>query len=186
LTRTLLALHLTHIGLQRHPQGRSIGFIAPLLSAVGYATQEDVSHLSPLEVFEQGLPEEIAVAINPVWYEGLRRRDGSAGDDYVLIPRSLPKSSAGRHHPGQRSPVVDLLREYFLRCQSATGEHEIRVSKQALLKIANIRDRNPRQAGRTLARGLVTLRQEGLVHTFRPDPLPLGQVDIVVVELVPS
>ena len=189
LTRTLLALHLTHVGLQRHPQqarGRTVGFIAPLLSAVGYATQEDVSHLSPIEVFEQGLPEEVAISINPLWYEGLRHRDGSPGEDYVLIPRTAQKPAPGRPRPGQRSPVVDLLREYFLRCQSATGEQQVAVSKQALLKVANIRDRNPHQAGRTLGRALQTLTQEGMIQGFRPDPLPIGQADMVTVDLVPT
>jgi hypothetical protein len=189
LTRTLLALHLTHVGLQRHaerPGGRAIGFIAPLLSSVAYATQENVSHLSPIEVFEQGLPEQVAVSINPVWYEGLRRRDGSAGNDYVLIPRSTPRPASGRPHAGQRSPVVDLLREYFLRCQSATGEHQITVSRQALLKIANVRDRNPHQAGRTLAKALDALRQENQLLGFRPDPLPLGAMDMIHVEFPPS
>ncbi|MDB5056611.1 MAG: hypothetical protein JWO59_83 [Chloroflexi bacterium] len=189
LATTLLALHLTHVGVQRNAQrrgGRAMGFIAPLLSSVGYATQEDVSHLSPIEVFEQGLPEQVAVSINPVWYEGLRRRDGAAGADYALIPRATPRLSAGRPRRGRRSTVVDLLREYLLRCQTATGERQVTVSRQALLEIASIHDRNPRQAGRTLTKALEALRSEGVVGAFKPEPLPLGDVDLVTIELIPA
>ncbi|HVA92383.1 MAG TPA: hypothetical protein VNL71_21360 [Chloroflexota bacterium] len=188
LTTTLLALHLTHVGVQRNATrrgGRTMGFLAPLLSAVGYATQEDVSHLSPIEVFEQGLPEQVAISINPVWYEGVRRRDGSAGTDYLLVPRTASTHPAGgRPRRGRRSTVVDLLREYLLRCQAATGQPAVTISRQALLEIAAIHDRNPRQAGRTLTRGLDALRAEHLVLGFTPDPLPLGQADLITIDLV--
>ena len=190
LTTTLLALHLTHVGLQRSAPRRgggraATGFIAPLLSSVGYATQEDVSHLSAIEVFEQGLPEQVAVVINSMWYEGVRRRDGTPGAEYVLIPHLAPPEEAGRAHRGRRSPVVDLLREYLLRCRDATGSSRITVSKQALLDIANIHDRNARQAGRTLARALDALQASGPVSTYHPKPLPLGSTDLLTIDLVP-
>ena len=189
LTTTLLALHLTHVGLQRSAPRRggraATGFIAPLLSAVGYATQEDVGHLSPIEVFEQGLPEQVAVAINSVWYEGVRQRDGAPGAEYALIPHLAPPAEAGRAHRGRRSPVVDLLREYLLRCRVATGSPQITVSRQALLDVANIHDRNARQAGRTLGRALDTLQATGPIRAYRPRPVPLAAADLITVELTP-
>ena len=191
LTSTLLALHLTHVGLQRSGPRRAggraaTGFIAPLLSAVGYATQEDVGHLSPIEVFEQGLPEQVAVVINSVWYEGVRRRDGLPGAEYALIPHLAPPEGAGRAHRGRRSPVVDLLREYLLRCRAATESPRITVSRQALLDVANIHDRNPRQAGRTLGRALDALHAGGQVRAYSPRPLPMGPADLIVVDLGPA
>ena len=137
-------------------------------------------------MFEQGLPEQVAVVINSVWYEGVRRRDGLPGAEYALIPHLAPPEGAGRAHRGRRSPVVDLLREYLLRCRAATESPRITVSRQALLDVANIHDRNPRQAGRTLGRALDALHAGGQVRAYSPRPLPMGPADLIVVDLGPA
>ena len=182
LTTTLLALHLTAVGVQRKAArkgGRHLGFLAPLLSAVGYATREEIGDLSPIEVFEQGLPEEVVVSINPAWYQGVRRRDGALGDDYSLIPRPETPARAGRARKGRRSPTADLLREYLLRARGVTGGAALPITRQALIEIAMIGDRNQRQASRTLQNALDALIAEGLIERYAPAPLPLGMGDLV-------
>jgi len=182
ISTTLLALHLTHIGVQRegaHRGERSVGFIAPLLSAVGYATREDVRHLSPIEVFEQGLPEEVSISINPLWYAGVRQPDGLPGQDYTLIPRPLPAQGGGRRRGGSRSRVADLLREYVLRCRTATDETRVTITRRTLLDIGSVSDRNVTQAGRTLTRALDALCGDDTLLSYAPRPLPLGSSDLI-------
>lgn len=189
LTQTLLALHLTAVGVQRKAAragGRNVGFLAPLLSAVGYATLEEVGDLSPVEVFEQGLPEEVAVSINPAWYEGVRRRDGALGTFYSLIPRATPSDRRGRPNRGRRSPATDLLREYVLRARGVAGGAPLPIARQALLEIAAIGDRNQRQASRTLQKALDALVEEGLLGTFAPRPLPHGLSDLITLHWPPE
>jgi hypothetical protein len=179
--RTLLALQMTHIGVQRaarRPRGRSVGFVAPLLAAIGYATTEDVRNLSALEVLDHGLPEEITITINPAWYEGVRQPDGAPGIDYALIPKPLP-TTKGRRQRGSRSPVVEALRAYVEQCRALTDQEQVRVMRHILIDFAGIKDRSDRQAGRTLARALDTLCVEGTLEAYAPTPIPLGAHDLV-------
>lgn len=184
LTTTLLALHLTAVGVQRRAArkgGGNVGFLAPLLSSVGYATRAEVADLSPIEVFEQGLPEEVAVSINPAWYQGVRQRDGTLGTYYSLIPRAAPQRGIGRPRKGRRSPITDLLREYFLRAHGIANGSPLPITRQALLEIATISDRNQRQASRTLQKALDTLIDEGLLASYVPEPIPHGVSDLITV-----
>ncbi|GAC1400603.1 MAG: hypothetical protein NVSMB65_18360 [Chloroflexota bacterium] len=188
LTTTLLALHLTHIGMQREAGrrgGRSVGFIAPLLAAVGYATREDVGHLSPIEVFEQGLPEEVSIAINQLWYAGVRQPDGLPGQDYTLIPRPLP-GAGGRKRGGSRSRVAAVLREYVLRCRAATTDSRVAITRRALLDISSISDRNVTQASRTLTHALDILCTEETLVAYAPSPVPLGSGDMITLYWQPE
>jgi hypothetical protein len=181
LSTTLLALYLTHVGVQRRARRRgerSVGFIAPLLSAVGYMTEEEVGHLSPLQVFQRGLPDTVSVTINALWYQGLRRPDGSAGRNYTLIPRPHPRAG-GRARGGSRSPALGLLREYLLRYRRASNDAQLDITRTKLLEIAGITDRRVGQAGTTLGRALDGLIAERLLTAYAPRPLPLGPMDLI-------
>lgn len=180
LSTTLLGLHLTHVGVQRKGgrRGGTVGFIAPLIGSIVYATKEDTGALSPLEVFRAGLPEEIGLSINPLWYHGLRQDDGSAGKNYTLIPRpqSLPRNDRPR---AARSRTTEYVREYVVRCQGASAHPYLQITLRMLLEVATVRDSNPRQAARTLQRALEQLCDEATLSDYGPKPLPTSASDLV-------
>ena len=184
LSTTLLALQLTQIGVQQRAGRKgdaTTGFIAPLLSGITYATQQDVGHLSPIEVFEQGLPDSISIYINPLWYQGLREQDGSPGRRYTLIPRPALPAAPGRARGGSRSPGLCLLREYIQRCKSAERSGQVGVTRQVLLNVAGITSKRADKANGTLLRLLEGLIAEEVIESFVPTPLPLGAMEIISV-----
>ncbi len=181
LARTLLALQLTQVGVQRSAPragGRSVGFIAPLISSLGYDTRENVRHLSPIEVFEQGLPDAVTVTITDVWYAGVRQPDGLPGVNYALIPAPTAPDG-GRRRGGSRSPAADALRVYVERCRAEGVSDHVRLTRQDLLAHAGVRDRRVKQAGLTLSRALDLLCTERLLTAYMPHPLPTRPDDLV-------
>jgi len=182
LSSTLLALQLTQIGVQQRAGRKGVdsaGFIAPLLSGITYATQQDTGDLSPVEIFEQGLPDSISVYINPLWYQGLREPDGSPGHGYRLIPRPEPRGEPGRSRGGSRSPALRLVREYVQRCKRAERGCQVAVTRQVLLNVAGIASKRADKANTSLARVLDALLEERAIEGYEPRPLPLGAMDIV-------
>lgn len=183
LSTTLLALSMTHVGVQRSRRGGrkgAEGFISPLLGPIGYATDQEVGQLSPFEIFERGLPDIISVTIAAPWYQGLREEGGTPGSHYSLIPRPHLRPEGGRQRGGSRSPVVRVLREYLQRYHQASGETELAITRSKLLEIAGITNRVSGQANTTLARALDALIGEGLLSAYLPVPLPLDPMDLVI------
>jgi hypothetical protein len=184
LSTTLLALQLTQIGVQQRAGRKgdnSVGFIAPLLSGITYATQQDVGNLSPIEVFEQGLPDSVSIYINPLWYQGLREPDGAPGRRYTLIPRPEPAATPGRTRGGSRSPALRLLREYIQRCKRAEQGRQVAITRQVLLHVAGITSKRVDKANASLGRLLDTLVTEQVIEGYAPAPLPLGLMEIVTI-----
>jgi hypothetical protein len=184
LSTTLLALQLTQVGVQQRAGRKgdnSVGFIAPLLSGITYATQQDVGNLSPIEVFEQGLPDSVSVYINPLWYQGLREPDGAPGRRYTLIPRPEPVATPGRTRGGSRSPALRLLREYIQRCKRAEQGTQVAITRQVLLHVAGITSKRADKANVSLMRLLDTLLTEKVIEGYAPVPLPLGTMEIVTI-----
>lgn len=188
LAKTLLALQLTQVGVQRsatRPGGRSVGFIAPLLSSLAYDTKENVQHLSPIEVFELGLPDAVTITITDVWYAGVRQPDGTPGKDYRLL-HAPERARQSRRRGGSRSPVVDALRTYVEQCRAQSDGRHVRLTRQALLDRAGITDRRPKQASATLTRALDALNSEGLIDSYDPNPLPTRPDDLVALHWSPA
>lgn len=184
LSTTLLSLHLLHIGVQQRTKRRgaqSVGFIAPLLSAIAYATSEEIGHLSPIEVFRQGLPETVSIHINPLWYQGVRQSDGSPGTAYSLVSRKELPQSGGRARGGSRSPATRLLREYLLQYRRAAGPDQVSVTvaRMALLSIVGITNRRADQANASLLRAINSMIEEDLLEGYRPEPLPIEPLALV-------
>jgi hypothetical protein len=181
LSTTLLALSMTHVGVQRSRHGGrkgAEGFISPLIGPISYATDHEVGQLSPFEIFERGLPDIVSVTIAAPWYQGLRDESGAPGTRYSLIPR--PRAEGGRKRGGSRSPVVRVLREYLQRYHQASGERELAITRSKLLEIAGITNRVTGQANTTLSRALDALIAEGLLTAYTPSPLPLDPMDLIV------
>lgn len=184
LSTTLLALQLTQIGVQQRAGRKgdnSLGFIAPLLSGITYATQQAVGNLTPIEVFEHGLPDSVTVYINPLWYQGLREPDGTPGRRYTLIPQPEPRAAPGRTRGGSRSPALRLMREYVQRCKHAEQGSQVGVTRQVLLSVAGITSKRTDKANVALTRVLDALVDEKVITGYHPDPLPLGTMEIVTV-----
>ena len=178
LTRTLFALHLTRVEVTRKTSnGRkrttTQAFSAPLLSSVGYLTNENVGEMNVKAVFDQGLPEVIEITINQKWYEGVRREDGRPGKGYQLMPRpTTPQSVRGRRgpkpggaHRGQ-SRTADLLRVFIQRCKVQSDSSRAVVARTVLLEQAGITNSNISMAMNTLRRALTRLVDEGTLTDF--------------------
>jgi len=192
VSRTLLGLHFTHVGLQRtegRRHRRSVGFVAPLLAAVGYGPTAGVEGLSLQDVFEQALPEEVEVILNPAWYEGVREPSGQPGTDYALVPDPATTAVSGRRRGGRslsRAPVRDLLRSYIDECRLHSTTTRVAVARKTLLEIAAIRDRKAWQAGQTLTRALDALCGDGTLGAYAPSPLPTRPDDDIVLDWTPA
>lgn len=172
ISSALLALHFTHVGLRHEANsGRQQGVVAPLLDTLAYDAGAEASQLGVLEVFAQGLPDRVAVRIHQLWFDGLRTQDGLPGVDYTLIPRQAPRRG-GRGRGGSRSSYEVVLREYLQRCQQDLQGMPLVLTRERLLMIAGIHSVRAYSANQTLARCLEHLREQGLVESFGPTPLP--------------
>lgn len=188
LTRTLFALYLTSISVQGRTTGqgrksKNYGFVANLLSTVGYLTSENVGELTVQGVFERGLPEIVEIEINPRWYEGVRRDDMTPGRDYRL----LPKPPAVEPRRGRRGPkpggagrgqsrTADLLRAYIQRCKESTQTQRVLVERRTLLGHAGITNSNMSMAVTTLKKALTRLIEEGTLVAFTVKPSKVDEL----------
>jgi len=172
LSQALLALHYAHIGIQREDGEEHVGFIAPLLSSLEYRTREPVAHLTPAEVFAQGLPETVTVTINRRWYR-LRDADGGPTDEYTLVPRHAPTMIGGRARKGRRQTPLHMLQGYLVTCRPHVVDGSVELTRSALLEVAGVTDRNVTNATKTLARTLDRLCAAGVLAAYSPQPLPL-------------
>lgn len=173
LSQTLLALYLTQVELRRTRGRGTVGFSAPLLSSLGFSTNEDVRNMPFREVFAQGLADVVPLTINPVWYKGVRGSDSRPGTHYQLLPRTTReiggrRRGAPRGHAQARSGrSVDNLRVYVQRCQNSTQARQVEIALPSLLQEAGITNRNLSQAGATLRRALDRLIEEGVLKGHR-------------------
>ena len=178
LSQTLLALHFTHVGVDQgiNAAGKRLGYLAPLLVTLAYSTEQDIGNRSPAEVFAAGLPDEIGIAIHPMWYEGLSGHAGYAAN-YALLPRTQHE---GPRRRGGQSPVLAALRAYVRERAAEHRSHgRCTISRGVLIAISGTRDTNPRQAGRTLTRALDALCAEGVLVGYTPQPLPSGAEELI-------
>ena len=171
ISSTLLALHLTHVGIRHENAGRQQqAVVAPLLESVGYQAGEETQHLNIMEVFAQGLPDRVGVRIHQLWYDGLRSREGRPGVDYTLIPR-VP-SHRGRSLATARSLPQAVLREYLSRCQLDLHGNPLVIARDRLIAIAGIQNTRTGGSNRALAKELDRLCAEGMIGGYEPKTLP--------------
>jgi len=178
LSQTLLALQFTQVGVQRDEDGVSVGTIGSLISGMQYRTRVPVSDLSPVEVFAHGLPEDIVITLNSLWYR-IRDADGRALDGYALIPRDAPPLLSAGGRKGRRLTPYHRLSSYLGAAREHAVKGNIRLTREALLLQSGITDSRRRQATQTLAKALDRLCADGLLHDYAPRPLPLDANDMV-------
>jgi hypothetical protein len=87
-----------------------------VLSLIGATFDADESaNLSTLDLFERGLPKSMQIRLN--FYDGIRRPDGTLGNQYVLMtrlaePQKLMKANYSATHDGAgvACPVTGEIR----------------------------------------------------------------------------
>lgn len=176
LSRILLALHYTHVGLQRTADGASRGVLAPLLSRLEYSTREDVADLSPQQVFEQGLPDQVTVTIG--WFDSLRDADGRPAHSYV---RTLPPGWEAARGRSNRTGVstVDNIRQHVAHYRKNARADSVELTRAVLLEQAGITNRNVTNANKSLRRALDALVAEATLRAYAPVPLPLRPTALI-------
>jgi hypothetical protein len=182
LSQTLLALQFTQVGVQRDEDGVSVGTIGSLISGMEYRTRVPVSDLSPIEVFAQGLPEDIAITLNAQWYR-VRDAAGRPLEGYALVPRDAPPLLAAGGRKGRHLTPYHRLSAYLDAARARAVSGAIRLTRAALLDQSGITDTRRRQATGTLTKALDRLCAEGLLLDYAPRPLPLDANDLVSLTL---
>lgn len=176
ISRVLLALHYTHVGLQRTADGESQGVMAPLISRLEYSTRENVADLSPQQVFERGLPDQITVTIG--WFGSLRDGDGRAAHSYVrVLPPVYGTARARSNRTG--ISTVDNLRRHVLHYRKNVQAEYVELARSVLLEQAGITNRNVTNANKSLKRALDGLVEEGVLRGYDPVPLPLRATELI-------
>lgn len=105
------------------------------------------SALAAIALPARGLPRELRIHL--AFYEGVRRRPGELGTDYVLVPRPTDLRRG-------RPTANTLLAGYLLARRRQVGRSELLLREELLIIRAGIRDR---RAGRARARLRVVLER---------------------------
>ena len=163
--------------------------MSPLLTGLRtiYDNDEEANqHLSTWELFEKGVPGDIIhVRIGPEWYEGVRRSDGSKGNNYTLVPRlGDPKTLT---NPGQ-SRTEDRLESYLYTRYKELKYTKLSISilRSTALDKAGVTTKNVTRATQILQKALDKLQSKGIITGYNPKPLPLRPTESFVVDLKES
>jgi len=183
VSQALLALQYAQVGLSiATADGGGVGVIAPLLASLEYRTRERVSDLSPQQVFERGLPDQIVVSINRPWYR-LRDDAGRMTNQIALVPRSSLLPGGGTYYRQRRATTSGSLAAYIASIRAAVPLDSITIERRALILQSGIIDQRRSTANRTLTRALDKLVAGGKLVSFEPNPLPLANDAPVILRL---
>jgi hypothetical protein len=144
-------------------------FYKPVLSLIGATFDPaEIEGISTVELRQKGLPKTMQIRLN--FYDGVRRPDGTLGNQYVLMPRlaepqQLSKANYARTH--------ELLRAFFLLRyrQSPSKSRTLTLTRVQILDKANIKNKNASRATMTLRKALEALLAEGTLERYST-PLP--------------
>jgi len=190
LMRTLVALQTTQIAAERPHYDKGKMYRATILQALItgirtlYDNDEEANHnLSTWELFEKGVPGDIIqVSIGQEWYEGVRRRDGTPGNNYTLVPRlGDPRLLTNPSH----SRTEDRLENYlYTRYKELKyGKLSIGIMRSTALEKAGVTTKNVTRATQILQKALDKLQAKGTIVSYSPQPLPIRANEVFTVEL---
>ena len=179
----LLALSRVEIRGERfdHAGGREF-YSAPLITIRGGYYQERETRDIPLsELLERGLPSKLHIELG--WYEGVRRSDGSIGNNYLLLPRDLSYfRSVGQ---ADHMKTEDLLAEFLWLRYSLQFRRGLTLSLtlDVALKHAGVTNSNVTRARQTLEKALQSLMARGHVAHYTSLPAKRSQSFTVTLRL---
>lgn len=190
LMRTLAALASTPIAAERpvYDKGKEMRMviIQALITSIRtlYDNDEEANaNLSTWELFERGVAGDIMqVSIGQDWYEGVRRRDGSRGNNYTLVPRlGNPKLLANPIHTRTEDRLENYL--YTRYKELKYSKLNISILRSTAMEKAGITTKNVTRATQILQKALEKLKDKGVILSYGPLPLPIRAIDSFAVEL---
>ncbi|MDB5082920.1 MAG: hypothetical protein JWP00_4844 [Chloroflexi bacterium] len=190
LMRALVALQTAQIIAERpiYDKGKNYRevIMSPLLTGLRtiYDNDEEANkHLSTWELFEKGVPGDvIQVRIGPDWYEGVRRSDGSRGNNYTLVPRlGDPKGLSNPTHTRTEDRMENYLYTRYKELRYA--RLNINILRSTALDKAGVTTKNVTRATQILQKALDKLQTKGVITGYNPKPLPLRPNESFTVDL---
>jgi len=190
LMRTLVALNNTIVVAERPVYDKGKHYRAAVREALVtsirtiYSNDEEANAgLSTWELFEKGTPGDIIqVSIGQAWYEGVRRRDGTPGNNYTLVPRlGDPRQLTNPGH----SRTEDRLENYlYARYKELKySKLSIPIQRATALDKAGVTTKNVTRATQILQKALDKLQAKSVITDYNPRPLPLRPTESFIVEL---
>jgi hypothetical protein len=188
--RTLVALNNTIVVAERPVYDKGKNYRAAVREALItsirtiYSNDEEANAgLSTWELFEKGTPGDIIqVSIGGAWYEGVRRRDGSPGNNYTLVPRlGDPRSLANPGHSRTEDRMENYL--YARYKELKYSKLSIAIQRSTALDKAGVTTKNITRATQILQKALDKLQAKGVITDYNPRPLPLRPNESFTVEL---
>lgn len=190
LMRTLVALNNTIVVAERPVYDKGKHYRAAVREALVtsirtiYSNDEEANAgLSTWELFEKGTPGDIIqVSIGQAWYEGVRRRDGTPGNNYTLVPRlGDPRLLANPGHSRTEDRIENYL--YARYKELKYSKLSIAIQRGTALDKAGVTTKNVTRATQILQKALDKLQSKGVITGYNPRPLPLRPTDSFTVEL---
>jgi hypothetical protein len=190
LMRTLVALATTQVAAERPVYDKGKSYRATVLQSLItrirtlYDNDEEANrNLSTWELFEKGVPGDIIqVEIGQEWYEGVRRRDGTPGNNYTLVPRlGDPQALSNPVHTRTEDRLENYL--YTRYKELKYSKHSIAITRNTALEKAGITTKNVTRATQILQKALDKLQTKGTILSYSPQPLPLRPTETFTVEL---
>jgi hypothetical protein len=146
-------------GRQIHKQ-----FYRTVLSLIGATFDaEENAGISAADLRTQGLPKSVRIRLN--FYDGIRRPNGTLGNQYVLVPR-LPASKKLKN--ANYAKTYELLKAYLLfrYRQTRMASRKLVITRQTALEKTNITNKNSRRATMTLRKALDCLVEDGTLESY--------------------
>ena len=193
LMRALVALQTTQVIAERpfYDKGKNYREVvmSPLLAGLRtfYDNDDEANHhLSTWELFEKGVPGDIVhVRIGPEWYEGVRRNDGTKGNNYTLVPRvGDPKALTNPGHTRTEDRLENYL--YARYKELKYTKLNVTILRSTALDKAGVTTKNVTRATQILQKALDKLQVKGIITDYNPKPLPLRPTESFVIDLKES
>ncbi len=190
LMRTLVALNNTIVVAERPVYDKGKHYRAAVREALItsirtiYSNDEEANAgLSTWELFERGTPGDIIqVTIGQAWYEGVRRRDGTPGNNYTLVPRlGDPRLLVNPGHTRTEDRIENYL--YTRYKELKYSKLTISIQRSTALDKAGVTTKNVTRATQILQKALDKLQTKGVITDYSPRPLPLRPNESFTVEL---